>query len=94
VACIISGLEYIHNLGIVHRDIKPENLVFDERGYIKLADFGISRSIRDISDWDTSGTPNYMPPEAINRSKLGFGIDYYALGIICYEIILKKVIII
>ena len=43
IACVILALEYLHSMGVVHRDIKPENLVFDERGYIKVTDFGISR---------------------------------------------------
>ena len=43
IACVILALEYLNSMGVVHRDIKPENLVFDERGYIKVTDFGISR---------------------------------------------------
>lgn len=42
IACIVQGLEYIHNKGIIHRDIKPENLVFDYEGYLRVTDFGIS----------------------------------------------------
>ncbi len=38
---IILGLEYIHNKRIIHRDIKPENLVMDNKGYIRITDFGI-----------------------------------------------------
>jgi serine/threonine protein kinase len=44
VACIILALEYLHTQGVMHRDIKPENLVFDDKGYLKLTDFGISRT--------------------------------------------------
>lgn len=43
VACMVEGLEYVHNKGILHRDIKPENLVFDKNGYIRITDFGIAR---------------------------------------------------
>ena len=43
VACTIIGLEYIHSHNILHRDIKPANLLFDAAGYLKIADFGLSR---------------------------------------------------
>ena len=43
VACIVIGLEYVHNKGIIHRDIKPENLVFEQNGYLRITDFGIAR---------------------------------------------------
>lgn len=43
IACIILGLDYLHSQRVIHRDLKPENLVFDERGYLKITDFGISK---------------------------------------------------
>ena len=43
IACIVAGLEYVHNKNIIHRDIKPENLVLDDEGYIRVTDFGIAR---------------------------------------------------
>lgn len=46
IACIIKSLEYIHTHKIMHRDIKPENLVIDEKGYLRLTDFGIARSLK------------------------------------------------
>ena len=43
VACIILGLEYLHSNKIIHSELKPENILFDKRGYVRLADFGIAK---------------------------------------------------
>ena len=42
IACIVQGLEEIHEQGIIHYDIKPDNLCFDDQAYVKITDFGIS----------------------------------------------------
>jgi serine/threonine protein kinase len=60
VACIIVGLEYMHNNGVIHRDIKPENLVMESNGYVRVTDLGIARIWTPENSQDTSGTPGYM----------------------------------
>ena len=85
VACILQSLEFIHDRGILHRDIKPENLVFDASGYLHLTDFGIARLWHPENARDTSGTPGYMAPEVMCRQNHGMAVDYFALGVICYE---------
>ena len=85
-ACIVQGLEYIHNQCIIHRDIKPENLVFDQRGYLKITDFGIAR-VWSPDNKNTSGTPGYMAPEVMCRQNHGVAVDYFALGVIVFECI-------
>jgi serine/threonine protein kinase len=60
IACIIVGLEYMHNNGVIHRDIKPENLVMDNNGYVRITDLGIARIWQMENAQDTSGTPGYM----------------------------------
>jgi len=88
LACLLLGLEYIHTKNILHRDIKPENLVFDERGYLKVTDFGISRIWSPKNDQDTSGTPGYMAPEVMLKNGHGIACDMFATGVIGYECIL------
>lgn len=85
-------MEFLHKNGIIHRDIKPENLLMDENGYLKITDFGISTVWNPNNYEDTSGTPGYMAPEVMCRNNHGILVDYYALGIICYECLLGKVI--
>jgi serine/threonine protein kinase len=86
VACLLSGLEYLHLNDVVHRDIKPENLVFDENGYLKITDLGISRLLCNGEVVkDSSGTPGYMAPETICRLAHGKASDLFAVGVIAYE---------
>ena len=89
-ACIILALEHIHKNKYIHRDIKPENLVFDEKGFLKLTDFGIARKFKLDNSKETSGTPGYMAPEVMIRSPHSYGVDHYALGVIIYECMLGK----
>ena len=88
VSNLILGLEYIHSKNIIHRDIKPENILFDNKGYAYITDFNISCKKEEINNlYDISGTPVYMAPETINMKFQDFGIDFYSLGIVCYECI-------
>lgn len=89
-ACIITGLEYIHSIGVLHRDIKPENLVLDCKGYLRITDFGIARIWSPENSKDTSGTPGYMAPEVMCRQNHGIGVDYFALGVILYEMMIGR----
>ena len=86
ICCILVGLEYIHGENILHRDIKPENLVFDSNGYLRITDFGIAKKYVVNNKKDTSGTVGYLAPEVLCNENHTFSIDYYAIGIITYEL--------
>ena len=86
IACILVGLEYIHSEKILHRDIKPENLVFDYNGYLRITDFGIAKKYCINNKKDTSGTIGYLAPEVLCNENHTYSIDYYAVGIITYEL--------
>jgi len=65
--------------------LKPENLVFDTKGYLHIADFGISREWKEINAGESSGTPGYMAPEVMNKKNHSFSSDFYAVGVMMYE---------
>jgi serine/threonine protein kinase len=65
--------------------------VFDNKGYLKITDFGIAKYWQTENYFDTSGTPGYMAPEVMCRQNHGIAVDYYALGIICYECMMGRV---
>lgn len=90
LACLILGLEYIHDNTVIHRDIKPENLVCDERGYIRITDFGVAKKYHKDNASETSGTPGYMAPEVLCAQNHSYAVDYFALGVIGYEFMLGK----
>jgi serine/threonine protein kinase len=88
VACIVLGLEYIHENKFIHRDIKPENLVLDEKGYLRITDFGVAKISQRENSSETSGTPGYMAPEVMCAQNHSFAVDFFALGVIAYEFML------
>lgn len=84
-ATVCSGLGYMHSLGMVYRDLKPENLVLDKDGVCKIVDFGMAKKVEQRT-FTVCGTPEYMAPEIINSQGHNKGADYWALGILAYEI--------
>ncbi|CAG9326973.1 unnamed protein product [Blepharisma stoltei] len=86
-SCIILALEYLHSNKIIHRDLKPENLIFDGEGYMHITDFGIARAWVEDNSHEVSGTPGYMAPEVLCKQNHTYAVDWYALGVILYEII-------
>ena len=83
-------MDYIHTNNVIHRDIKPENLVFDEKGYVRLTDFGIAKFYHKDNGTETSGTPGYMSPEVMLGHNHTCVVDYFAMGVITYELMLQR----
>lgn len=89
---ICEGLRYLHHNNIAHRDIKVANILVDDRGTIKLADFGASKAIQQDTIRDEStkkgltGTPLYMAPEVVTASSPGRKADIWAIGCTVLEL--------
>ncbi len=88
IANIIYAIEYIHSNNVIHRDIKPENLVLDDKGYVRITDFGIAKENMPDNSSETSGTPGYMAPEVMKGRNHSFPVDFFAIGVIGYEFML------
>lgn len=94
---ICDALQYAHDQGITHRDIKPANLLLDQRGVVKVADFGLAKMVGSAADalmtgltqtGTAMGTPHYMAPEQWERpNDVDHRADIYALGVVFYEML-------
>lgn len=83
---IVVTFEFLHSLKIAYRDLKPENLLIDRDGHIKLTDFGFAKKIDDKS-YTLCGTPEYLAPEVILGQGHNHGVDWWALGVLIYEML-------
>lgn len=90
LAQIILGLQNLHALGFIYRDLKPENVLIDSQQCIRLADFGLAGENINSKKHHTNtfcGTPYYISPEMIQHRKGYKASDYFALGILMYQMI-------
>ena len=83
---VIIALEYFHNHNIIYRNLKPENILINKNGYIKITDFELVKKIEDRT-YTLCGTPGYMAPEIILNTGYSMGVDWWAVGILLYEMI-------
>lgn len=80
---VVSGLVYLHDVKrVIHRDIKPSNLLISHNGYVKIADFGVSKLVQTLDISSTYvGTMYFMAPERLEQGDYGFSSDVWSLGL-------------
>ncbi|CEO94837.1 unnamed protein product (mitochondrion) [Plasmodiophora brassicae] len=81
---IVLALEFCHERNIVYRDLKPENILIDKEGHVKITDFGFAKFVEDRT-WTLCGTPEYLAPEIIQSKGHGKAVDWWALGVLIFE---------
>lgn len=90
-SCVLEAFSYLHDRNIIYRDLKPENLLIDSKGYIKLTDFGFAKSLNSATKTYTfAGTPEYVAPEIIYNRGHDKSIDYWAFGVLIFELLVGK----
>ncbi|XP_011730324.2 ribosomal protein S6 kinase-related protein isoform X4 [Macaca nemestrina] len=88
---LVLVLCYLHDLGIMHRDVKMENILLDERGHLKLTDFGLSRHLpQGARAYTICGTLQYMAPEVLSGGPYNHAADWWSLGVLLFSLATGK----
>ncbi|XP_035911789.1 serine/threonine-protein kinase N isoform X2 [Anopheles stephensi] len=91
-ACVVLGLQYLHESKIIYRDLKLDNLLLDTEGYVKIADFGLCKEGMGFGDRTGTfcGTPEFLAPEVLTETSYTRAVDWWGLGVLIFEMLVGE----
>ncbi|XP_017123298.1 serine/threonine-protein kinase N isoform X5 [Drosophila elegans] len=91
-ACVVLGLQYLHENKIIYRDLKLDNLLLDTDGYVKIADFGLCKEGMGFGDRTGTfcGTPEFLAPEVLTETSYTRAVDWWGLGVLIFEMLVGE----
>ncbi|CAL8302462.1 unnamed protein product [Merluccius merluccius] len=91
-ACVVLGLQFLHEHKIVYRDLKLDNLLLDTEGFVKIADFGLCKEGMGFGDRTSTfcGTPEFLAPEVLTDTSYTRAVDWWGLGVLIYEMLVGE----
>ncbi|XP_034157468.2 serine/threonine-protein kinase N1b isoform X2 [Pangasianodon hypophthalmus] len=91
-ACVVLGLQFLHDNKIVYRDLKLDNLLLDTEGFVKIADFGLCKEGMGYGDRTSTfcGTPEFLAPEVLTDTSYTRAVDWWGLGVLIYEMLVGE----
>ncbi|KIR30282.1 AGC/PKC protein kinase [Cryptococcus deuterogattii 99/473] len=92
-ACeVLLALQYFHSKGIIYRDLKLDNILLTLDGHVKVADYGLCKEEMWFGKTTSTfcGTPEFMAPEILLEQRYGRAVDWWAFGVLTYEMLLGQ----
>ncbi|KAF7727659.1 hypothetical protein EC973_007317 [Apophysomyces ossiformis] len=88
---VAISLRYLHKKNIVHRDLKPDNILLNEHGHAHLTDFNIAVQFSEKKPLTSvAGSMAYMAPEVLQKRGYFASVDWWSLGVVCFELLFGK----
>lgn len=89
-ACVANAIVYLHEEGIIHRRVTPQSVYITDQGVGQLSDLSCGARMTGSKAYTMIGDPQYLAPEQISGQGYGSSIDYWAFGILTYEMLMGK----
>ncbi|CAM2103624.1 serine/threonine-protein kinase N3 isoform X1 [Lepidochelys kempii] len=91
-ACVVLGLQFLHEKKIIYRDLKLDNLLLDAEGFVKIADFGLCKEGMGFGDRTNTfcGTPEFLAPEVLTDTSYTRVVDWWGLGVLIFEMLVGE----
>ncbi|XP_063172509.1 serine/threonine-protein kinase N3 [Candoia aspera] len=91
-ACVVLGLQFLHEKAIIYRDLKMDNLLLDAEGFVKIGDFGLCKEGIGFGDRTSTfcGTPEFLAPEILTDPSYTRAVDWWGLGVLIFEMLVGE----